>query len=453
MDTLLVDRCQACIPHSIRKKKAVKIKQMISRRGSAKERRKYGSQQDIRAEGSTTAPLDLWNSSPVVKALTKASEDMINKTASPFKNRRAIVKMFEKAIRSYTAQFGFNTIMLLSRFVDDENEHPTKMHVQAIKMWREQDPLNFATCRMMMHLTANCVAPRDLIVYRGLKDARGLTIKNWSDAHHQLSVLAKVHKLETELREALVDPRDMLEVMATGTVFEGVELKDSTLEGHMRARELARSLHGKQVNLSVESRDVNELVFGQGNAVETETFMSTSLSIEHARRFMDKESACCLLRITIPAGTPCFFVSPYSAFADEQSELEVVLPPCSRLIVQGRSNGVTRIHYDGVSDVARKRMTLDAPRRYVLNQMIDAIKAGEQSRVALRRYSGIFKTCKQVDGHVDVWTNNPMYTGNLTTFSNDVLQEGWDSSSDEARYKYREKRRRNKRRSAIARVM
>jgi hypothetical protein len=112
------------------------------------------------------------------------------------------------------------------------------------------------------------------------------------------------------------------------------------------------------------SRDVYISTNNIGSEIVSETFLSTSISQEHSRRFIDSSTKCCLFEIYIPANSPGLFVTPFSSFQNdeensESSEYEILLPPTSKFIVKGKIGNVTRLHYVGPQqnfDLSRDQM-------------------------------------------------------------------------------------------------
>lgn len=105
------------------------------------------------------------------------------------------------------------------------------------------------------------------------------------------------------------------------------------------------------------SRDVILSTNNIGSEIVSETFLSTSLSQEHSRRFIDDSTKCCMYEILIPANSQGLFISPFSFYQnknekdqygkDINSEYEILLPPSSRFIVKNKIGNITRLYYTG----------------------------------------------------------------------------------------------------------
>jgi hypothetical protein len=377
------------------------------------------------AIGPTHVQADIWNTSFVVKQLTTESNDFIESQVGvfPVQIYRRVEKMMLESIYRYTGDFGFNKIMMLLRFLDLEGESETPLWYEfktALAEWRRQDAELIMHTRIMAHITANCSYRQDLKVYRGFKDRRmdAPRLGSKEEAQAYLKSVGKITDLENEITNLF--GRTITIHEAIHGMYNPDDLKDT--RDQKKVIDLARQIKSLQVDVNLDSRDVERLVHGVGEAIENETFMSTSLSIEQARRFMGEN--CCLLEITVPAGTPCFYVSPFSAFQGAESEFEVVLPPCAKLVVLGRSGGITRVRYMGISDDARHRLSLDLPRLYIMQQMSAAIERGRTAERSLKFNIGLFRVCRKFTGtHEYV----PLQTGeSFTTFSNDKLETDWN---------------------------
>jgi hypothetical protein len=395
------------------------------------------------AVGTTSVAAELWKKNSTVKELERQSRRWIKEEAAVFvkyeklggakkvkPRKRSKVKQnpfevwLKDAIYHYTVDFGFNKIMLLLKYLDTDNL-PYAENRLAQEQYRKLDPILIGNTRVMAHITANCFYDRDLVVYRGMKDKRK-SIMNFNDKKEAVEVFDTFRRLAEYEKELLsMFMRDVsLDAILVGEYLPKW-LKDPADERTIDLLvERIKALNG---DLDLQTRDLEQLVLGRGEAIRTETFMSTSLSIEHARRFMGKD--CCLLEIHVPAGTPCFYVSPFSEYKGEDSEFELVLPPCANLVVKGRSRGITRIAYLGISDVARHRMTLDRPREFILRDMMDKIKIGKTAAYNLQNgHVGFTKICKEYKG---THAYSPLQSGyNLSTYTGDILQKTWDAFFD-----------------------
>jgi hypothetical protein len=383
------------------------------------------SQLSVPSLGTTVVHTDLWSKSRIVKELETQSQQWINKQIEPFKAvAPQISDILRSAVAHYTTDFGFNKVMMLLKYLDLENISGNDFFETrgARKLWNEQDPALILNTRVMAHITANCSYNQDIVVYRGFKDRRRGSPKldTKEDAIQNLKAISEITDLETEIKDFFDEDLPM-DAIIHGQ-FDISVLKDP--ESVTQLKNLVEKLSLLHVDYNLDSRDVENLVKGIGEITETETFMSTSLTIEHARKFMDVD--CCLLQITVPAGTPCFYVSPFSDFQDEENEFELVLPPCSRLIIQGRSQGITRVRYDGISDVAKHRLTLDTPRLWIIRQMVDGLLIGRNAANAIRKDIGLLKICRYHERS----TEKSVRRGLLTTFSNDLLKSDWMPGDD-----------------------
>jgi hypothetical protein len=394
----------------------------------------WTSMTDIRSsEGATHVPMDLWGKNKIVRSLEEQSASFMESQTKKFGALSPEIRdMFERAIRDYTSDTGFNKVMMLLRFMDLQDVEKNTMWYElknARKEWNRTNPMLLARCRIMAHLCANCSYDQDITVYRGFKDKRSFSMNDKKGALKGLKAIQILNNIEAELKTLFKtgEETDMGPILAD--VWDPSNLIDQ--DDASRVYELIESLSRINAETNLDSRDVSELVHSVGNVVETETFMSTSLSIEQARRFKGEE--CCLVQITVPAGTPCLYISPYSEFTGNDSELEIVLPPCSRLIVLGTSQGITRVRCDGITSTTKKRMTLDAPRIYLLQQMLFAIIRGNRAKHVLKNGIGLSKLCKKFEGFRE---HAPLHYL-LTTFSNDTVRSDWDEKEDPERWYWR----------------
>lgn len=406
---------------------------------------RWTSQPSVMVDGTTKVSADLWNKNTLVKQLERDSKDFINKIATKFKNTLAFSKLLTDAINQYTVDFGFNEIMMLMKYLNNfEDPKYNIVLAQAIKIWRSKPPLLLANCRIMAHLTANCVCKTDMVVYRGMKDRRTNRLSSLAQAKTDLKSIDKIDQLEKRLGEMLTDRHLISDVISRGYLLEDDLINSHDFE---EVSNIISMVTDEKLQIMFNNQDASNLINGIGNEVITETFMSTSLSIEQARRFIDKESKCCLLQIFIPKGTPCLYVTPFSDYTDESTELEVVIPPCANLVVMGKNQGITRIRYNGISDTAKKRMTLDLPRLYVLEQMVDSLNtakiASRKAAFATKNINGfgdlssignigLIDLCNSLDGTHDRPLNEGKF---LTTFSNDQLQDEF-LEKDYEKYKF-----------------
>lgn len=379
------------------------------------------------SEGSTFNPIDLWRKSPQVKYLTNLSENFISSTVNKFETPDAYRALFLEALELYTTGTDFNIVLLLMAFLPHDEQPKSLFNRQAEVQLEKVKPKLLMCTRLMAHLTANCVFEKDLVVYRGFTNKRRKYLKN--TLKEQQEDLAKV--------KDILDKEKMLSAMLRNSDDLDYVLKKHMTPNDLRNPEdfeIASSLrmHIKyhHTDLDLVTRDVEHLVATKGNttvgnAIQMETFMSTSLAIETARRFIDEDRKCCMLAITIPAGTPGFFISPYSEYS---TELEVVLPPCAQLVVTGQSNGVTKVRYTGISDIAKKRMTLDLPRIHMMQQFLHILRKAKHVKNTIKHNIGLFQMCKRLDGSRDYF---PIESGKiLTTFSNDDLQDTWNEGDN-----------------------
>jgi hypothetical protein len=391
--------------------------------------RRFLSQENIQAQGATSVDMQLWHASPVHRKLMKVAYDFLVRTASMFTENKSMEELLASAVLSYSRSFDFNRLMLLRPYVDMAETNASATTHKANAEWNKVNPLTKAFARILAHLCANCVTPVDITVYRGMKDRRRAAHSTRDEAVSLLTSLSSISKLETQLKSMLLVPDLMWDALDARRLHVGM-LNDK--KDLAKANEILTDLKAAKKALNLENRDLDRLLHGHGDAVQVETFVSTSLSIAHARRFMDE--SCCLLQITVPAGTPCFYVSAFSEFTGQESELELVLPPCSRFIVQNRTAaGVVKMRYDGVSEMAKKRMTLDLPRLHVLKQVVDTFVSGQLAKRTLQSGLGFTLMCGQLNGtHQYAPLNRGTF---LPTFSNDVLVNEWDTQHSEDSYR------------------
>lgn len=382
-------------------------------------KQRWASQNVLQSEGQTRVSSDLWSKNSQVKYLERLSIIFIANTSKKFKNPEKYYEFLTEAVRHYTIDFGFNKVMMLLKYIGHDDINQNLMSSKAAKQWNLLEPKLFGNTRVMAHLTSNCIVEKDIVVYRGFKDKRRKAVKNTLSLEKKnLENIRILLEKEQQLKNMLKNPHDIAFFISKGSVSE-IDMIDPDNIGV--ANDWAEDLKNDNTDLNMESRDIDELVNGIGNMIETETFMSTSLVIEQARRFMDREDGCCLLEITVPAGTPAFYVSPFSDFRGENNEFELVLPPCAKLIVTGKSKGVTRVRYDGISEIAKKRMTLDAQRIFFIQELLQTLTDAEEAKHVLKNGVGLIKLCKTFNGSREY---SPIEDGELlTTFSNDTLQE------------------------------
>jgi len=334
---------------------------------------------------------DLWEKNADVLYMDRKTREDIFATAKIFGPDGGVVfHLLTQSIQLYTVSYEINAIMMLNRYMDVHRTDSMKdaeasgMMFYAKEAWEKQDPNMIISARVLTHLCANSVTDRDLIVYRGFKDKRKNALEDeetrLSNVLHRLEAISRY---ESILREKLSNPRYMKDILSTGVLQEEYfnDINDY-LDGYQMFDDI--SIAAGSLDSYIGSRDVDALIHGKGDYIETETFMSTSFSLQHARRFWDEEEQCCMLQIFIPKGTPCLYVTPFSSFQGDQSEFEILLPPCSRLIVTGRSQNITKIRYDGISDIAKQRMTLETPKMFTLGQMMEILEKGEDVALEIK---------------------------------------------------------------------
>ena len=77
-----------------------------------------------------------------------------------------------------------------------------------------------------------------------------------------------------------------------------------------------------------------------GSIFSNTSFMSTSLDRNVSEGFLD-DNGCCMFQITLPAGFPCFYLTPFSKF---EGEYEVLVSPCCQFVVT-RFEPATNTYY------------------------------------------------------------------------------------------------------------
>lgn len=365
---------------------------------------RWSSQPTIQyKEGSDEINPDIWNKSLHVRGLTEWATSFLLETAGKHDDAKTVYKVLARAVKDYTKTFGINAAVLLLMYKDVIDSKNAPLYRKIESEWDKIPTENIATARLMAHITTNCVTKMDLVVYRGFKDRRGYqmrhrtfeTVKNdllkmqaLNNAEKELDVILK----EVHSRDRQPDMR-MFEIGNMARKPGDAKSEDPIT----RANFLAHFIKEGTNEFDFFTRDVSSLT-RIGDLVQTETFMSTSLSIEVARQFGGT-----MLEIQIPKGSPALYISPFSYIKHEKSELEVVIPPCARLIVIGITRGLIRIRYDGISDVAKERMTLSTPQMKTLTDMVETLVARkeiqEKAAIAereIRNNIGLVRICKSL---------------------------------------------------------
>ena len=380
----------------------------------------------------------------VDKSNISSEQDMLLNDTNMFLDKTKIISedvynMLISASRHYSADFKFNKAMMLRMYLDAyddlENEKdniPAGSLILARKEWDKLGYRVIANCRLMCHMTANCVISGDIIVYRGLKDRRKDGVASLKGEKKNLMAMHLVRENENKLKKLLKEPYLFYRVVNRGYAFENELLND---DDDQEVEKLVSGIVEANASLDFQSRDMQQLLENVGDEHRLETFMSTSLNINQAKLFMGE--GCCLLEITIPAGTNGFYLSAHSNYQGEDSEYEVVLPPCTHLIVTGRKNGVTSVRCAGISDVARKRMTLDTTRLFMYETFLSTVKKYERMERGLKEMkknyvdanyilnqpTSFMKLCNKLDN----WEMPNLEVGDIGTYSNSKLTDTWTS--------------------------
>ncbi|MES2875769.1 MAG: ADP-ribosyltransferase [Bacteroidota bacterium] len=343
-----------------------------------------------------------------------------------------VYKMLINAARHYSVSFHFNELMLLRMYVDATEFFTleTSLLEMANREWTCLGYRLVVNCRILCHLTANCPISEDVVVYRGFQDRRKDNVQSFEKEKQKLMHIREIRELEKQIRESLKEPFLLYQVIARRKI-ERSEMKKGYTEQELETAQqtILMVVELNERIQSYQSRDVQSLLENTGDLVQLDTFLSTSLNIETAKNFMG-DKHCCLLEIMVPAGTTAFYLSAHSSVG---GEFELVLPPCSKLLVTGKSKGITRARYMGIPDVARKRLTLDNSRLYIFKTLLEKLKAKEvlerkvkleQLRCAkaeflLTQNEPFFGLCRETMGWVKPNERN------LATYSNSQLTDTW----------------------------
>lgn len=328
--------------------------------------------------------LEVQVKSSTVKYLVTATEEALEKdTKWAGEFGLPIRQILMDACARYTGPRGwdFNVIMLLKKFLREKNSSYGK--ARAEEQWayfaRRGETANV---RLLAHLSAACSYDRDLVVYRGFKNPR--------PAPASREEALELFESAREVREHQIS---LDNVVRAGHVLSDAALLNLPTEdvptffNHLERikRGIEQRIQDSAGYADVTSRDLSRLIHGAGDIYKSEGFMSASLSMETARQFMGED--CCLLQIMIPAGTPCVFASFFSAYGE--AELEVILPPCSRLVVQSRRDGMARARCLGLTESERTGLLIskshwlrlaDLDGKRIAKQYIDAASRNEPVR-------------------------------------------------------------------------
>lgn len=370
---------------------------------------RWSSQPTIRYdEGPNEVNPDIWNKSLYVRGLTEWATTFLLETAGKHNDAKTVYKVLSRAVKDYTKTFGINAAVLLLMYKDVIDHKNAPLYMKVESEWDKIPTENIATARLMAHITTNCVTKMDLVVYRGFNDRREgqMRHRTFDKVKNDLLKMQTLNNAEKELDAILKEIHSHSHSHGQQPDMRMFEIGhmarkpgDAKSEDHItRANFLAHFIKEETNEFDFFTRDVSSLTSGIGDLVQTETFMSTSLSIEVARQFGGT-----ILEIQIPKGSPALYTSPFSYIKHEKSELEVVIPPCARLIVIGISRGLIRIRYDGISDVAKERMTLSTPQMKTLIDMVETLITRKeiQGKAAIAEHEirnnvGLVRICKSL---------------------------------------------------------
>lgn len=122
------------------------------------------------------------------------------------------------------------------------------------------------------------------------------------------------------------------------TTYRGIRLNQPTSKLYTikKLQDKGRQVNAFDLGFGTQPWTTDNAILqaSKGDVVRAVGYMSTSLVKQRAMWFMNKESKCCIMTLTIPAGTPCVYISALStAFGGGLSEYELVLFPGTKLLV------------------------------------------------------------------------------------------------------------------------
>ena len=290
--------------------------------------------------------------------------------------RKKIARVLIYSMLKYTVSFQFNQIMMaLNNFYIPSRDMYSNVQQQSARKYIESTDVMFlAQTRLLAYLTTTITYNEDLIVYRGFADKRS-TIEYKTSYIEQLS---QIKKLESGILQYLKKKHrhqhSVIDILNNNQKDILRMMKDPSKITNLIA---ILQIYKKTINLQkyILSKDIDNIISGVGNSVVTETFMSTSLSLDHAQDFV--KDGCCLIQIKIPAGTPCLYVSAYSNFTGDSNEFEIILPPCAQLSVIKKTQGITYLRYEGISDLVKNKLSLDKDKLFNISESIHALNLKE----------------------------------------------------------------------------
>lgn len=286
-----------------------------------------------------------------VKFLEKATKEWVDKD---------IYSYFTSfVLRDYTKSF-YNKSLALVKYLKingTTDKYLNDISLNAKNIWYNT-PLNkLIYTRFVAHISANCSYNMDFTVYRGIKFDKQAT----TDAE----IIVEMEGLKNDIM--------LLENITEEKFNELIKTKDKFSKDNRKLVRTYIKMKEKLENKFIYA-DMSKLN-SRGEIIKSDLFMSTSLSVNHARRFIREN--CCLMKIEIPAGAPCIYVSNYSSYTGTNSEYEVVLPPCAELVfIKRDDSGVFHMRYNGITPDEQKSLSIESADQKVL---IDAANNGTNS--------------------------------------------------------------------------
>lgn len=358
--------------------------------------RRY-SQIQTTSDGSTTPHYDLLDHSYNVKILESSAlqclEHIENKWSSILNIKKDKLP-FKEALDHYTTNLFPNKILRLVNFLKINDKH------NAIDGFNKED---YLITRLCMYLSTSCTIPIDIIVYRGIKlinnneDFKKIKTVNKYEAYLKKNVIINDLTVNQFIKNTFIDIYDLENIIE---IIDKISDKDLIKEKSIQCKnkfsitcfinvldkinkididilekfliklekysvikhtdiykyflyirkitKICMFLLEYYDNIDYLSRDVEISTNNIGSEYVCETFLSTSLSQEHSRRFLNESTKCCMFEIYIPANSYGLYITPFSSYTGGvYTEYEIILPPTSRFVVKNKIGNVTRLHYLG----------------------------------------------------------------------------------------------------------
>lgn len=310
--------------------------------------------------------------SPLVRKLSQNVTEYLKDVERKFPPEKGlnVVRMIKTLLHTFTRQSVNGLLLQIQYAHGNRNTFSSLARSHALSTIELFDPERpVSAIRIVAHLCSVLKSPADMVVYRGLENGRLAYLKRTTPSDlrklaNDVSSLEKMLGSELRAKDAIdVAIKMKYEIPLKDQTSEPERVRDAELvaklydlyKDHEVPKLILQILEGENSRFA-STRDIERLKSDIGASLKIDGFLSTSLNPHISHNFMDSKSGCCLMKILVPAGSPCFFASALSMRGFH--ELEVVLPPCSTFINTGVKDGVITLKYLGTNERSSSKMTL-----------------------------------------------------------------------------------------------